>query len=314
MNRRLQADLSLVLCSIMWGATFVIVKDALLDSSALVFMAVRFTLGALLMAPLYRRALREMDRAELWAGVICGASLFGGFVFQTQGLVTTTASKGAFITGASVAMVPILLLVFWRRSTSVAVWAGVVAAFVGVYLLTVPSGAKQSLVIGDFLVLIGSVSFALQIIFVSLYGARHSAGAIGFLQIATVATLSLCALPIAEVTHVQAPRLHLSTMFVAAVLITAVFTTAVAFTVQVWAQQFTAATHAALIYALEPVVTAVTSRIFQGEHLGRRALCGAALILIGIVLAEIKGSAALPHAAGEKFEEQAAEPLGGPPA
>ncbi|MGD0842365.1 MAG: DMT family transporter [Candidatus Acidiferrales bacterium] len=314
MNRRVQADLALVLCSIMWGATFVIVKNALVDSSVFVFMAVRFTLGALLMIPLYRRALRNVDRAELWAGVVCGLSLFGGYVFQTGGLVTTTASKGAFITGSSVAMVPILLMLFWKRSIGAAVWIGVIAAMVGIYFLTVPGGAHNTLVIGDFLVLIGAVAFALQIIFVSLYGVRHSGGAIGFLQIATVAVFSLCALPLAAVTHAQAPRLHWSPAFVWGIAITAVLTTAAAFSIQVWAQQFTTATHAALIFALEPVVTAVTSRIFQDEHLGRRALIGAALILVGIVLAEIKGSSALPHRAGEKFDEQATEPLGGPPA
>jgi drug/metabolite transporter (DMT)-like permease len=89
-----------------------------------------------------------------------------------------------------------------------------------------------------------------------------------------------------------------------------VFTTAIAFSVQFWAQQFTTATHAALIFALEPVVTAVTSRIFQGERLGGRAMSGATLILIGILLAEIKASVAPTASAAE----EAPEPVGGPPA
>jgi drug/metabolite transporter (DMT)-like permease len=313
MNRRVQADLSLVGCSIMWGATFLIVKNALADSSVFVFMAVRFTLGALLMIPLFRRALRKVDRRELRDGLIIGASLFSGYVFQTWGLVTTTPSKCAFITGSSVAMVPILLMIFWGRRVGAAVWTGVAAAFAGLYLLTVPAGASQTLVRGDFLVLIGAVGFALQIIFASLYGARHKGGAIACLQIATVAACSLCALPIASASGLQPARLHWSLAFELGVSITAVFTTAIAFSVQFWAQQFTTATHAALIFALEPVVTAVTSRIFQGERLGGRAMSGATLILIGILLAEIRAPGSR-RAAGQKSAEGSPQLVGGPPA
>jgi drug/metabolite transporter (DMT)-like permease len=299
MNRRAQADCSLVVCSIMWGATFLIVKNALADSSVFVFMAVRFTLGALVMIPIFLGALRKTDRRELRDGLIIGASLFSGYVFQTWGLVTTTPSKCAFITGSSVAMVPILLMIFWGRRIGVAIWAGVAAAFAGLYLLTVPGGVSQTLVRGDFLVLIGAVGFALQIIFASVYGARHKGGAIAFLQIATVAALSLCALPIVSASGLQPARLHWSPAFEIGVAVTAVFTTAVAFSVQFWAQQFTTATHAALIFALEPVVTAVTSYFFQGERLGGRALTGAALILAGILLAEIRPSGASPAATAE---------------
>ncbi|MGB6545968.1 MAG: EamA family transporter, partial [Candidatus Acidiferrales bacterium] len=92
MNRRIQADLSLVVCSIMWGATFIIVKNALADSSVFVFMAVRFTLAALLMIPLFRHALGKSNRRELRDGAIIGVSLFTGYMFQTWGLVTTTPS------------------------------------------------------------------------------------------------------------------------------------------------------------------------------------------------------------------------------
>jgi drug/metabolite transporter (DMT)-like permease len=306
MNRPVKADLALVVCSIMWGATFLIVKNALANSSVFVFMAVRFTLGALVMVPIFLGALRKTDRRELRDGMIIGASLFSGYVFQTWGLVTTTPSKCAFITGSSVAMVPILLMIFWGRRIGAAVWAGVAAAFAGLYLLTVPGGASQTLVRGDFLVLTGAMGFALQIIFASLYGARHKGGAIAFLQIATVAAFSLCALPVFSATGLQPARLHWSPAFEIGVAITAVFTTAIAFSVQFWAQQFTTATHAALIFALEPVVTAVTSYCFQGERLGGRALTGAALILAGILLAEIRPSAA--------SAASTAEALGGPPA
>jgi drug/metabolite transporter (DMT)-like permease len=78
---------------------------------------------------------------------------------------------------------------------------------------------------------------------------------------------------------------------VAAVLLTGVLATAVAFSVQVWAQQHTSASHAAIVFTLEPVFAALTSFAFFHERLGLRALAGAALILVGILLAEFKGPA-----------------------
>jgi len=312
MNRRVKADLALVLCSVIWGASFVVVKFILLNSSPLVFMALRFTLASLVMLPLYRRGLRKMNRAEFWAGVVTGMSLFGGYIFQTAGLVTTSASKGAFITGSSVAMVPILLLIFWRRAIGPAVWAGVAAAFVGLYFLTVPGGGTQGLVRGDFLVLIGAVAFALQIIFVSVYGARHEAGSLGFMQIATTAALSLLLLPVGALTRLQPARLHWNPLLAWAVAATAVLATAATFSMQAWGQQFTTATHAALIFALEPVMAVVTARLVSGERLSARAIAGAVLILAGILLAEIRPRAAR-RGEGENCAEQAPAPIGCPP-
>lgn len=291
MSRRLQADLALALCSVIWGATFVVVKDALAFTSVFVFNALRFCLAAAVMGIVYWRALRKLDRATVRAGALIGCFLFGGYALQTMGLKLTTPPKAAFITGASVAMVPVLLALFWGRRVNRWIWAGAVAALAGLYYLTVPGSGAGGLNGGDFLVLGGALMFALHIIFVGRYSPRHSMAGLSFLQVAMTAALTAACVPLLGAARWEAPRVEWATGVIAAIFITGVGATALCFSMQVWAQQYTTPTHTAILLSLEPVFAALTSVIVAHERLGWRVLLGAALVLAGILLAELKGPA-----------------------
>ena len=149
MSLRFKAHLGLLVCSLLWGITFVVVKDALVDSSAFAYLAARFTLGALPMAWFYRADLRKLSPAEFWAGVRIGVLMFGGYAFQTAGIAETTPSKAAFITGFSVVLVPVLIAVLWRRRISAWAWIGASASLAGLYYLTVPREGIADLNRGD---------------------------------------------------------------------------------------------------------------------------------------------------------------------
>jgi drug/metabolite transporter (DMT)-like permease len=291
MTRRLQADLALALCALIWGATFVVVKDALAFASVFSFNAMRFTLAAIVMGIVYLRAVRNSDGTTVFAGTLIGFFMFGGYAFQTLGLKFTTPSKAAFITGASVVMVPVLLAVFWRRRVSTWAWTGAVAALFGLYFLTVPHAGFSALNIGDLLAVGCAVMFAFHIILVARYSPRHSVAALSFLQVATTAVLTALCLPLLAATRWEPPFVRLSPLLVAALLITAVGATALCFSLQVWAQQYTSPTHTAILFSLEPVFAALTSLIVVHERLGARVLAGAVLVFIGILLAELKGPA-----------------------
>jgi drug/metabolite transporter (DMT)-like permease len=291
MTRRLQADLALGLCALIWGATFVVVKDALAFASVFSFNAIRFSLAAVVMGIVYARALRKLGSATLSAGALIGVFMFGGYAFQTLGLKYTTPSKAAFITGASVVMVPVLLAIFWRRKVSHWVWTGAIVALFGLYFLTVPRSGFAALNRGDLLVLGCAVMFAFQIIFVARYSPHHSVAALSFLQVAMTALLTAFCLPLLSATRWEPPFVRWSPELVGAILITAVGATALCFSLQVWAQQYTSPTHTAILFSLEPVFAALTSLIAVHERLGARVLLGAILVFIGIVLAELKGPA-----------------------
>ena len=298
---RFKAHCAVMTSSLLWGVTFVVVKNTLTDMSVFAYLAARFILGALPMAWVYRSDLRKLSRGELWAGFYVGAVMFGGYAFQTAGIARTTPSKAAFITGISVVLVPVFLAAIWRRRINAWAWAGVFASFAGLYFLTVPRQGIHDLNRGDVMVMGCAVLYALQIIFISRYSGKYSLGSMSFLQVAWTAGLSLLAVPLFAATGWEALRFRLTSQMVFGVLVTAIFTTAIAYPLLVWAQRHTTATNTALILATEPVYAAITSFIVLRERLGARALVGAGLILTGILVAELKG----PIPASEEIHHDA---------
>jgi drug/metabolite transporter (DMT)-like permease len=291
LNQRLRADLALGLCTLIWGATFVLVKDALADISVVVYIAVRFALAAVLMAIIFWRSLRHLHLKTVWAGAQIGVAMFSGYILQTAGLKITTPAKAAFITGMSVVLVPLLLAAFGRRRITVWMWAGAAAALAGLYLLTVPPEGLGALNRGDPIVFGCAVMFALHIILIGRHVGDHSLGALAFLQVATTAVLSTLAVPIVAMGGWEKPHLVLNGTVIAAVLVTSIGATVIGFSLQTWAQQHTSPSHTAILVSLEPVFAAVTSWLLAREHFGARTLFGAALILGAILVAELRGPA-----------------------
>jgi drug/metabolite transporter (DMT)-like permease len=290
-SRKLKADILLIVCTLIWGASFVVVKSALADASVFAFLTLRFAVAALSLAVLCSRELRSLNAASLRAGAVMGCCMFGGYAFQTAGIELTTPSKAAFVTGFSVVLVPVFLGLFARQRIGPAIWAGALVAVAGLYFLTVPSSGFGDLNRGDLLVLCGSVAFALHIIAIGRYARRHSPSVLNFLQVTTTLLMISVAGSLLTAAGRESIRVAWSARLLAAVLLTGVLATAVAFSVQVWAQQHTSASHAAILFTLEPVFAALISFVFFQERLGLRALVGAGFILGGILLAEFKGPA-----------------------
>lgn len=297
MPRSLKAHLLLVVVTLVWGSTFVLVKQALAEASPLALNAVRMSLAAVLLAVYYRRYLARLDRKAVLAGSTVGVFLFLGYALQTAGLRLTTPSKSAFLTGVSTVLVPLLLAIFWR--TKVHRWrvVGILLALCGLFLMTVPAGregladfAKVNL--GDVLTIGCAFGFAFQIILLGRATQRFPFEQMAVLQVGVAAVLMCVAAPFLEQPHIR-----FSPTVAAAVLITGVLGTAVAFTVQAWAQQFTPATHTALIFTLEPVFAWITSFLYLKERLGVRAGAGALLILAGVLVSELLGAVAVPDTA-----------------
>jgi drug/metabolite transporter (DMT)-like permease len=288
-STRFKAHCALLLCALLWGATFVLVKNTLADISVFGYLAARFTLGALPMAWIYRADLRKLSRRDIQAGAVIGLCMAGGYAFQTAGIAKTTPSKAAFITGFSVVLIPVLLAIVWRRRINAWAWGGALASFAGLYFLTVPRQGITDLNRGDLLVMGCAVLYALQIIFIERYSATHSLGGLSFLQVVMTASLSLLAVPFLNVMGWETFFIRFTSQMWTGLLVTAFFTTALAYPLLVWAQRHTSATNTALILTTEPVFAAITSFLLLHEQLGTRAMVGAGLILAGILVAELMG-------------------------
>jgi drug/metabolite transporter (DMT)-like permease len=291
MPRALKAHVLLILVTFVWGATFVVIKNAVeQDATPLLFNFIRMTLAAVALASIFHADIAKIGRQSFIDGGLTGVFLWLGYEFQTTGIRFTSASKSAFITGISVVLVPLFLMIFWGRKTSTWTAAGVLAAMVGLFLLTVPAdrggaGNWASVNRGDLLTLGCAVSFGFQIIYLGRATKRHPFAQIGFLQIATAAVLMGLTAPLLEQSHIV-----WSSRVVWALLITGLLGTAAAFTIQAWAQQFTSPTQTALIFSLEPVFAWITSYLILDERLGLRAGIGALMILAGVLMSELLGS------------------------
>src|SRR5215469_3283555 len=160
-----RADLALVFNTFIWGSTFVLVKRALDDSSALLFVAIRFSVATLIMSFVFRRHATLHPPP---GGLLAGLCLFGGYAFQTVGLRLTTPSKAAFLTGLSVVMVPLLSSLVYRVYPHTSEAIGVVIATVGMGLMTL-HGNAGGVSLGDTLVILCALAFAAHIVVLGHY-------------------------------------------------------------------------------------------------------------------------------------------------
>lgn len=288
---RWRADLLLAFIALVWGATFVIVKQALDSVSTLLFLALRFSLAALAMALAFRIRLGSLrlGRSELKAGVLTGLFLFAGYALQTFGLRFTTPSKSAFVTGLYVPLVPFAGSLVYRKAPHAAEVLGIVLATLGMGLMTIEPGTL-AIGGGDLLTLGCAIAFAFHILMVGRYSRRTGVEMFSLVQIATVAAIAAAAFGWAEPLRIQ-----WNGAVLLAVTVTALLATALAFTAQVWAQQHTTPTRTALIFSLEPVFAGLTSAVVVGEILSARAMAGAALIMAGILLVELKPAGREKH-------------------
>jgi drug/metabolite transporter (DMT)-like permease len=289
MKRRLQADLALLLCALIWGGSFLVVKDALADASVFAFMGLRFGLATLFIAAFSLAALRRKDSGMLRAGIFLGVLMFAGYALETAGLQYTSASKAAFITGSSVVWVPLLSATFGRVRMNLWIAAGALAAFAGLYFVAVPPQGLGGLNRGDVLIAFCAIAFALHIIAAGTWARRHSVAALNTVQSAMTTVLSAGALMIPVALHREVPRVTLNAGLAWALFYAAVISTALAFALQFWAQRYTTPSHTAIMFSLEPVFAVIIGWLAAGEHLTEREFFGAGLIFVGILMAELKG-------------------------
>ena len=291
-SRRAIADLSLLSIAFIWGLTFVMVQDAVQAYPVFAFISARFILAFLTMIPvallLRKRTAGWGAATPLWrqigAGGLIGLILFAGYGFQTAGLQYTTPAKAGFITGLSVVIVPVLGMIFARERPGPTVWLGVGLATAGLALLSLMGvNLEDGVNPGDVMVFFCALSFAAHIFITGRFSHRMDPLILTMTQILTVAVLATAASYLFEPPTPVLPRGQ--PLFAA--IFTGVLATAVAFGVQTVAQRFTTATHTALIFATEPVFAALASFALIGERLGPPQLLGGALILTGMIAAEL---------------------------
>tara|TARA_B100000029_G_scaffold10156_1_gene11092 strand:+ start:3539 stop:4408 length:870 start_codon:yes stop_codon:yes gene_type:complete len=274
------AQFALIITTLIWGSTFIIVKDALSQSPPFYFGFFRFFIGAIVMIFLLDRST-IFKKNELYPAIICGLFLFSGYSFQNFGLVDTTPTLSAFITSVSVLMVPVILAIFQIEKIKIKIWIAVFVACFGIHLLT-PNGLID-LGIGDQLTFGCALSFAIHIIFQGRYMKKiKSINNFFFIQSMVVAILSLFSGFLFE--DFSAIQFDFSLLM--AFLITGILATTVALLMMIWAQTVLSAPQTAIIIILEPVFAALFSVGFAYEILSPIQYVGCMVVLIAVFIGE----------------------------
>jgi drug/metabolite transporter (DMT)-like permease len=288
MTRQLKADLAILGITVVWGSSFIIMKNITEDIPPYAYLALRFLVATIILVAVFHKQLKSIDMRTVWSGSLVGLTLYAGMMLQVMGLKTTSASNSAFITGLNVIMVPVISVILLKKKPPINALIGVVLASLGLFAL---KGFSGSWTTGDSLTLLCALCFALQIIFIDKFASDVNIYNLAIVQIASAAVLYFITWICAAYAVAPAPFV-LDSKIVLTVLYTGALGTAFAFGVQTIAQKYTTPTRTALIITCEPVFGALFALIIPDvngntEMLTVRMIIGCLLILAGMLITEL---------------------------
>ena len=281
MSKNFVATILLLIGTAFWGITFVYVKEGISIIDLYTFLAIRFIIGAVLLALIFVRRMRNFNIEILKYGIFLGLVLSFSYIAQTVGLQYTSASKAAFITGLSVVFVPLFMSIFQKKAPAVNNIIAVFVATIGLAILTLNTGFKLN--VGDVWVFLCAILFAIYIILVGKYTRIFESIKFTVIQLVTVAVFTGI---IAGFTNkIEIPRGYVVWH---AILFCAVFATAFMYAIQNQFQKFISEVKAAIIFSFEPLFAAVAAYYYLNEQITANIVTGGFLIFAGMIISEIK--------------------------
>ena len=270
--------LLLVALTAVWGSTFFLIRDLVETVPPVDFLAVRFSLSAVIMLLVFWRPVRALSRRQVLVGVGLGALYGLAQIFQTQGLATTPASVSGFITGTYVVLTPVFTAVLLRERVAGSTWAAVGLATVGLALLSLNG---FSVGFGEAITLLAAALYALHIVGLGRYSASEIATGLSVVQMVVIAVLCVVGALPGGVVLPSGPGQWASVLYMV------VFASILALWVQTWAQAHMPATRAAIVMTLEPVFAAFFAVTLGDETATLRMVIGGALVLTAMYAVEL---------------------------
>jgi drug/metabolite transporter (DMT)-like permease len=281
-QRKLRANVLLIVVTMIWGSSFLIVQHALTFVGPFTFLAMRFGFAVLVLAFLFRKRLIHITSTEILSGSIIGLFLFASYAFQTVSLQYTTSSQAGFISGMYVPLVAILAIPLLQQKPTLGSILGILLSMSGLILLSVKNTFQITIGPGEILALACALASALHVICISKFAPRADAINLTIVQITLTALLSLIAMPIAKEPFSFPPfSVWGSALFLGVVA------TAFCLAIMNWVQQFVSSTEAAMFYALELVWLSILGH-FAGDNLSLLGWIGCGCMLSSMVVGEMR--------------------------
>lgn len=264
--------------ALIWGTSFVIMKDTLDSIGALWLLALRFTISTLLLALAAGKRLKGMNRKAVKGSVLMGISLAVAYILQTYGLAYTTPGKNAFLTAVYCVLTPFLAWGVYRRKQGKSNILAALLCISGIGFVSLSQGFHD-VNIGDILTLCCGVFYALQIILMEQYGEESDALCISTVQFAVSAAICL----ISALLFERFPQ-NVGSSAWFSILYLSVMCTAVCFFLQAWGMRYTPSSAASVIMTLESVFGTLISVIFYHEEMTLKLLFGFILIFASVLI------------------------------
>lgn len=280
--KSLGGRLALLTAALIWGSSFIVMKDAVDDVPVFLLLAIRFTIAAVLLAVIFLPRLMKADRKLLLHGGLCGVLLLTAYSVQTFGLMGTTPGKNAFLTAVYCVLVPFMGWAFFRKRPTRWNWLAAVLCLGGIGLVSLNGDFTMGQ--GDALTLLGGVVYALHVIALDRFTSEHDAIALTAVQFAASAVL-------AWGLHLLAEPGQMTLWTVPGgiwpqLLFLGVFATAGALLLQSVGQQVTEPSQASILLSLESVFGVLFSVLLGAEGLTVQLVCGFALIFVSVLVSE----------------------------
>jgi len=286
-TKSILAKLALLTATIIWGGSFVVMKNAIQTLPTYYVLGMRSLIASVILSAVFWKRFKKMDRKYLWNGCIMGALLFTAFAFQTNGLIGTTPGKNAFLTSVYCVLVPFFYWIFSKIRPD---RYNVLAAFICIIGIGFVSFRGESFIsggawiaVGDILTLISGVLYAFHIVAIARFASGRDVILLTILQfivfsaLAWVMCFGLEKIPASNSVSEWTSILYLG-----------VFSTAIALLLQSIGQKYTPASQAAIILSLEGVFGVLFSLVFYKEKITPILFIGFALIFISVVISETK--------------------------
>ncbi|GAB4134457.1 MAG: DMT family transporter [Ignavibacteriales bacterium] len=295
MKQKYFAESILLMITVLWGATFTIVKQSLRDASPIFFITLRFSVAFILLIPFLFKKRNLFNLSSAKAGAILGLLLFFSFAAQTIGLKFTTATKSGFLTGTLVVLIPVFQLLIEKKKPSAWAIFGVILVFIGIIFLssggnsifTFLSDLGKNFNYGDFLTLICAILFAVHVVYLDIFSRRENIFVLFSLQIGVTAFFGFLFSIFFNLINFETISFNLSRNLLLGILYTSIFATIITTALQTKYQQYVSPTNAGLIYSFEPIFAAVIAFFALNEKITNFGLIGCVLIFLGLISSEL---------------------------
>jgi drug/metabolite transporter (DMT)-like permease len=295
MINKYKGESALIITTVIWGATFAIIKTALHSISPMMFLTLRFTTAAIILFPFVFKKLKKLNSYAVKGGLILGFLYFGGFAAQTIGLQYTSATKSGFITGTFIIFTPFFQIIMEKKMPGKGNVIGIALVILGLLFLFSKGTHYFDLFhefgsnfnIGDVLTFICAFFYALYIVYLDIISKKVDFMPLVFMQVAFTAVGAILFGIVFQLSGVNQTSFIINKDVIIAVLYTSLLATIITTTLQTKYQKYTTPSKAGIIFSLEPIFAAIVAYFLLSEKISNFGYIGCIFIFCGLLISEM---------------------------